>query len=331
MKNTLSVTKWQRSILVPALLCAVLSAALVRSWTLSFLFLLPLGFMAGAYNNAGAWLSWAAASALNGIVSAIPHLRSGSPGWGFGFLFFAVMSLGFTWIMAGGSKANIRALYRFIAAGAAGAVMLLLNLRALGESTAFQELVKAQVEMLISMYSSQADAVRSSLLENSLTTENLIGFINQFFLRGGALVSCLLFFFASREAALVLTRLVYKRERGAALRDFHAPSGTIWALSLSLGAVLVFRGIGLAVMETLAWNSLALCGIIYLAQGAGIVLHKLGGRPLVARFIFCVLAIVLVFSPGINALALGVLLLLGIAENWLPLRAAKTDAKGLSD
>jgi hypothetical protein len=328
MKYTLPVTEGQKSILVPALLCAVLSAALMRSGALSLLFLLPLGFMAGVYNNAGIWLSWVAALAFNGIISAIPHLRTGSSGWGYGFLFFAAESLGFTWIMAGGSRINIRTLYRFIIAGAAGAVMLLLNLRALGENAAFQELMKTQVEALVSAYSSSAgaDAVRRSLLENSLTAENLIGFINQFFLRGGALASCFLFFFVSREAAVALARLVRQRKQGVALRDFHAPPGTIWALSLSLGAVLVFRSIGLSAMEILAWNSLVLCGIIYLAQGAGIVLHKLGGRPPAARFVFGIFIIVLVFSPGINALALGVLLFLGIAENWLPLRAAKTDA-----
>jgi hypothetical protein len=326
MKYTLPVPEGQRSILVPALLCAVLSAALVRSGAFSLLFLLPLGFMAGAYNSAGIWLSWAAALALNGIISIIPHLRSGSSGWGFGFLFFAVMSLGFTWIMAGGSRINIRTLYRFTFAGAAGAFIFLLNLRALGENAAFRELVKAQAEVMLSAYSSQADAVRRSLLENALTAENLIGFINQFFSKGGAFASCLLFFFVSREAAMVLARLVGRRKQAIALRGFHAPSGTIWALSLSLGAVLVFRGIGLSVMEIIAWNSLALCGIIYLAQGAGIVLHKMGGRPPAARFVFVVLISVLVFSPGINTLALGVLLFLGIAENWLPLRAAKTDA-----
>jgi hypothetical protein len=37
------------------------------------------------------------------------------------------------------------------------------------------------------------------------------------------------------------------------------------------------------------------------------------------------LVILLVFSPGINAAALGVLVLLGIAENWVPFRAPKPD------
>jgi hypothetical protein len=327
MKYELPVPEGQRSILVPALLCAVLSAVLMRSGALSLLFLLPLGFMAGAYNNAGTWLSWMAALVFNGIISAIP-LRAGSSGWGFGFLFFAAESLGFAWIMAGGSIANIRTLYRFIVAGAAGALLFLVNLRALGENAAFQELMKTQAELLVSAYSSQggADAVRRSLLENALTAENLIEFIKQFFLRGGALASCFLFFFVSREAALALARLVRKRKQGAVLGDFHAPPGTIWALSLSLGSVLVFRSIGLSAMEILAWNFLTLCGIIYLAQGAGIVLYKMGGRPPAARLIFGVLIIVLAFSPGINVVALGVLLFLGIAENWLPLRVAKTDA-----
>jgi hypothetical protein len=45
----------------------------------------------------------------------------------------------------------------------------------------------------------------------------------------------------------------------------------------------------------------------------------------IARFIFNVLIIIVIFSPGINTIALAALFFLGIAENWLPLRAPKQD------
>jgi hypothetical protein len=41
------------------------------------------------------------------------------------------------------------------------------------------------------------------------------------------------------------------------------------------------------------------------------------------RLFFNVLIILLIFSPGINAFVLVGMILLGIAENWVPLRTPK--------
>jgi hypothetical protein len=97
--------------------------------------------------------------------------------------------------------------------------------------------------------------------------------------------------------------------------------------SAGLALVLLSRIFKTAVIETAAWNILVICAMIYLAQGAGIVFFILARRkiPPVSRFLVNLLAVVIFLSPGINAFALAVLILLGIAENWLPLRAVKTN------
>jgi hypothetical protein len=98
-------------------------------------------------------------------------------------------------------------------------------------------------------------------------------------------------------------------------------------LSFSLLAILLFRILNITVLETVAWNVLVICVMLFLAQGGGVALFMMSRRmlPPVMRFLLNVLIIVLFFSPGINALVLGALVLLGIAENWVPFRASKLD------
>ncbi|MDR2480534.1 MAG: YybS family protein, partial [Treponema sp.] len=115
---------------------------------------------------------------------------------------------------------------------------------------------------------------------------------------------------------------------GAELAVFHAPPKTIWVLSLALAGILLGNVLKAAVLEIAAWNVLIVSVMLFLAQGGGIVLYTLTRRslPPLSRFFSNVLLIVVIFSPGINVLALGALVLLGIAENWLPLRAAASGA-----
>jgi hypothetical protein len=82
---------------------------------------------------------------------------------------------------------------------------------------------------------------------------------------------------------------------------------------------------GIEAVEIAGWNILALCGILYLAQGGGIALYFLIKLPPLLRIAANVGAILMLFSPGINALFLGSLTLVGIAENWFPLRVPKKE------
>jgi hypothetical protein len=238
------------------------------------------------------------------------------------------MSLGFTWILAGG---GIRSAYRFILASVAGALTLLIITRTSMNDPFFMALIRSQAELLASASASlsEADAVKRSVMEYLLSPEKVAELILFISLRGAVLVSCFFMFFINRQAALIIA-LIFRRGRPASflpLTDFHVPSFTIWVLSLSFPVILLSRLVNLEFTEIAAWNILIICAILFLAQGGGIALFTLTRRamPPFLRLLGNFLIILVIFSPGINALALAALVLLGIAENWLPLRAVKTD------
>jgi uncharacterized protein YybS (DUF2232 family) len=133
-------------------------------------------------------------------------------------------------------------------------------------------------------------------------------------------------FFVNRQISLALARIFRGRERGAGMRFFHVPAFLIWVLSSSLLLVLLSRAGGLEIPEILAWNILTFCSILYFAQGVGIIQYFLTG-PVVSpfrRMLISVVLIILLFSFGINAIILGLIILLGIAENWVSFRRPKT-------
>jgi hypothetical protein len=242
------------------------------------------------------------------------------------------MALGFTWIMAEGTNRavpRIRTMYRFIVAALVGASMFLLIAYVSRNSTGFAALIRSQAELLSSVYisSSGADAARRSFLERILTPEKVMEAINVVALRGGALAAAFFMLFINRQAALSLAWIFRRRRCGQSLSGFHVPANAIWVLSLSLAIILLSKIIKAEILEIAAWNILVLCAILFLAQGGGIAVFSLTRRPMppMLRFLCNILIIVVILSPGINTAVLGLLILLGIAENWLPLRAPKQD------
>ncbi|MDR1586506.1 MAG: hypothetical protein LBS57_03515 [Treponema sp.] len=332
-----------RIALIPALVCAVLSVGLMRSGIVSFFFLVPLGFGALAYNRAGAWFSFASAAILNVAVSlvfALSYRVSPAGAW-LDILYYTVMTFGFTWICTGVFPAKtegfgkplfrIRTAYRFILASLAGSLCFLLIGYATRNSSGLSAVIRSQAEALSSLYisSSGTDAARRSFLEHVLTPDNIVEFMRIIALRGAALVSCFFMFFISRQISLSLVRILRRRRPAEAqsLWKFHVPPYTIWVLSISLALILLSNLAKAEIAEIAAWNILVICVILFLAQGGGIALYNFKYRPIppLGRMIINVLIIIMIFSPGINALALGMLVLLGIAENWLPLRAPVKD------
>jgi hypothetical protein len=322
------------ALFIPALVCAVASAVFIRTGFLSFFFLVPLGYAAVAYNGAAAWLSSVSALLIySGLaLSTALYYRAGFGGMGIDILRFAALALGFTWIMADGNRgggARIRAAYRFIIAAAAGALVFLLMIFTGPGKAAFAALVSSQAELLSSVYisASGADAARRSFLEHALSPERVIQLLAGIALRGGALVSAFFMLFVNRQIALAAAWMFRRRRPARNLFSFHAPVNAIWVLSLSLAVILAARLAKAEIPEIAAWNVLTVCVILFLAQGMGIIHFTLVRRPMPPgiRFILNVLIIAVVLSPGINTIALAGLVLLGIAENWLPLRVVKTD------
>jgi hypothetical protein len=204
---------------------------------------------------------------------------------------------------------------------------LALALYSAGDDQGLRALFRPQAEMLAAMYAnaSGADEVLRSLTEHYMTADAILNVLQSVALRGGMVVSCAALFAASRQLSLVIAALVRRKRFGGSLAGFHVRPECVWALSFSLLAIVAGLNFGIAPLEIAGWNILVLCGILYLAQGGGIAVFFLGRLPPGMRFALNLGFLALILSPGINAIFLGALILLGIAENWAPFRAQKSD------
>jgi hypothetical protein len=303
----------------------------MRSGFLSFFFLTPLGYAAVTHNSA--WLAFSLAAIINAVFSLVARLiyRYGMNGLWIDIFYFTFLSLLFVWIMAGnGIPPRMRSVFRFILASVAGALFVIIFVLGGKNGSEFADLVRPQAEYLSSVIVSSAgsDAVKLSFLQRVLTPENVMETIKNAALRGGALAGVFFMFFANRQTAIAAARILKKGGRQEKpLSAFYAPSNTIWVFSSSLAAILLARMIKAGTLEILAWNALVVCGILFLAQGAGITAFFLARRMAAFRLLANVLIILLIFSPGVNIAALAALLLLGIAEIWLPIRAANINGQ----
>lgn len=319
----------------PGLLSALVSLFLLRSGLLGMFFLVPLGFTACLRGRMAAWGGFVFAVLLNVLfVLGIALFLGRSFAEFFPDLgYFFLMVLVFTWLMAppaaGPRILRVRAAYRLILGALAAG---LLGIRFItGDSAGLGAFVRSQAELLSSLLvdSAGGDAVRRSLLEQELNPQRIMAVFNMVLLRGGILASSMFILFISRQLSLALAAFAARR-RGAgvpvkSLGDFHVPPFFIWVFSLSLGGILLFRLGGLSAAETILWNLLTICALAYLAQGFGIVRFFLSRRQMPApmRFLLNLGILLAILSPGINMAALVLLMLLGIAEYWLPLRRAQ--------
>lgn len=321
--------------LLPAVLGAGVSLALARSGVLAFLFLIPLGFLAFSYEPPSAWAAAAFAALGNLFLTLFSVLlREGGLGEALWYiLYFSVMALVFVWIAAppqtGPPFLRIPAAYRLLVGAAAGALTFLPLLYAAGEGTALSAFIRSQAEAAAALYNSSvsSDVVQQSLSQQYLNADSILAILGAVVIRGGALFSCVLLLFLSRQAALLVSSLFRRRRMNGNITGFHTPPVLIWVLSFSLLAVLLGLNFNIAPLEIGAWNILTLCGILYLAQGGGILAFLLTrmSMPPLLRIALNILVFMVIFSPGINTAALGALVLLGIAENWVPFRAPKSD------
>jgi hypothetical protein len=335
----------RKSLLVPVLVCAALSIVIIRTGFFSLFFLVPVGFCAAAFGPAAAWSSFLFAALGNamlsvgfsihyGLTNAVPA-GAGLADAGLEALFFAVLALGFTWIMAGNppyvlnSIPRARTASRFIAAAIAGSVVLLGMIYSVGKNENFIALARSQIEAISSglIASSTTDPLQQEAMERMFVPDKIIETMFSISFRGGVMISMFFLFFISRQAAFILARLIMKKQANASgdLIFFHVPKKSIWVFSICLLVIVACSVFSLKHIEIAAWNILMICAIMFLAQGGGIVLHYLSRRPVSApmRLLCALLFVFLVFSPGINLAAVAALVLLGIAENWLPLRVSR--------
>jgi hypothetical protein len=325
---------------LPVLIGAVACVFSAHFRLFGFLYLLPLGVMAAGYGFRAAWrcLFWAVIG--NGIWSAGTAIFSSLP-WdqtAWSIAYFSLIAAAFTWMMAPSLKnaselpgknplARVPGVYRFVIASCVAALLFLPMIASLRQDAAFGAFIRAQVEALSALYttSAGADVVEKSLLEQYLTPDFMLETLVSIALRGGVAASCMAFFFINRQIALALVWVFRRIRGGGTLAGFHTPQFFIWALSFSLLAILGGKKWGIVPLEIAAWNGLVICGILYLAQGGGIVVYFItrANFPPFMRLLLSFLLFFLIISPGINAVLLGGLILLGIAENWASFRTPK--------
>ena len=318
---------------IPVLISAFVSVGCSRIGFFGFFFLVPLGIVAFGYDLRTFWLAAALTLFTNIVWGGITLLRGYDPGdVGTDIFYFSAMVVLFGWTVAppvsGPRFLRIRTAYRFTLGSLIGAWAFFPLLAVLRNNAGFYAFIKAQLEVINSLYaaSGEADMVRRSFLEQ-LTPDVLLEYLEFILIRGGGAASWALFFFISREAALMFTGIIRHKRPGGNLSGFHVEPGIIWVLSGSLLAVLLGTWAKIAPLEIAAWNILTLCGILYLAQGGGILLFFLNrfAVPRALRLALNVILLLMLFNPGIGPFILVILIFLGIAENWAPFRAQKSD------
>lgn len=319
----------------PPIIGAVASVVLARTGFMSLFFLLPLGILAFRVSP---WAAWTAALfAVLGNFAAASVLALMFPETRFGFLadggYTSAAMLAFVWVAVpsrrGPQQLRLRTVYRISLAAFFVSLCLIPIVAAARQDEGLFSFVRRQAELLAELYARQsgADVVERSLAERFITADSLLAAMGYISLRGAAVVSHWLFLGISLQLSRRIARMSGSAVPWGRIQDFRLDNTAIWFLSASLLAVLGGSVLKVEFLEIPGWNILVLCILIFGVQGCGIVLHGLGrpgiprGLRVMARFLIILVAL----SPGINAFAAGVLVLLGIAETWLPLRVPYTN------
>jgi hypothetical protein len=295
---------------------AAASIFCIRTGFFSFFFLFPLGLTAFFGGVKAAWAGGILAVAGNIFISLwMQANRPVNPvllQWS--ILYYSAMVLVFTWINAPpGNFLRLEIPYR-MAVGAVLCTVLMgpvfLSISSMNDSI----LYRLMVDQLASL---------NSELSGIPDAEQLISSMVYTGLRGGILIFCMVFWWINRQIAAGIVRIVKHLPAGGNPIAFHVPFFFIWIFSLALGTVLLGKIMELELLEIGGWNILVLSGILYLIQGGIIGFQFLLKLPPLMRILINVGIILLLFIPGINMAVLGLLVVLGIAENWVPFRAPK--------
>ena len=304
-----------------AIVGAAASVACFRSGYLIVLFLLPLAFSAFLGNAKTAWAAGILATVLNFLVLLWFFLYLGENlfllQWN--ALYYSVMVLVFTWINVplGRYWEKKEVPFRMTAGAAFCVVLFIPVFLFIMQNSRLLFVIGRQLETI--------GSVSSSPGQSYPTTEELVSSMIYMILRGGIALSCLVFWWINRQIALLISRLLRRSQvyHSGTIINFRAPFFFVWVISLSLGAILLGRVSKIELLEIGGWNILILSATLFLVQGGSILMHFLVRFPPLPRIIINVGIIFLFFRPKINVAILGLLVLLGIMENWVPFRAPK--------
>ena len=318
---------FNRRILIPAIIGAGICVLFLRSGFLVFIFLVPLGFLARRFDYRVVWISAILAVLLNMIIIA-----GSSTGVSFrlGILdiaFFSSLVFIFSWITAPPPflRFNIPGSGRMVVGSSLGALLFIGIFFHLMANPDFLDQITYLTSLLLPVYSSSGAEVSGNMLVDRVSMEAILDIMISVMLRGGSLFTCVFILFVSRHFGFFLARLTLREKRKPVFLTFHVLPVVIWVLSGSL-ILLVFTSVtGLRTPEILLWNILLLCAMMYLAQGLGIIQFFLArpSTPPFLKLLFIFVFLVLIFNPVLYSVLLAGIVLLGIAENWIPFRVSK--------
>jgi len=315
---SMPVTSIWRSTVLPVLVGAVVCAALAWSVYLGPLFLIPIGVLAFRYPLRISILGGLLATVFSFFIYSAPSFAF----WPYTFYFGASIAI-LIWTIR---FSGLRLSYRLIIASIAGTLALGPIVWSLLRDPAVMELFKQQTKAVISMYeqASSADVVQRSIIEQQMTPEGILKSIEFLGLRGVAVAFHMVFFFFSWQVAQFFSRSTQRR---ISFIQFHVVPAVIWVVSVSLVFVLAGTAFSIPPLEIAGWNMATLALFLYLAQGIGVFQFRTLRfyRFPLGRFMVNFVTLLILFSPGINAIALGSLVILGIVENWVPLRVLKSN------
>ena len=314
--------------LITILICAGLSVIFLRFGFLSFFYLVPVGF--AVIVTGSIWIPFFSAAGLNIIVDFISRsfLQNASRHTAetpmqfdgnssktlIEIFYFSSMFLLFVWII--GAK-KPRTVYRLLAGSAAGAVVFVLLIY----KTDFFSYLHEFIEELNAQFAEGDNSINPALLA-LIPADKMTELFNVVLLRGAALFSVLFIFYINRHIAYIFVALIKKRKEDKPLTEFFAPQNSVWALSGALVSILIANFLKIELLEILAWNVFVIYATIFLAQGAGILTHLLYRRSAGFRLGALVFFVIVLFSP-LSMAAFVMLFLLGIIENWIPIRRKK--------
>lgn len=318
--------------IAPVLIGAGASVLMARTLPVSPFFLVPLG-VAALLGSRRTGFAVAALAVLFNFAAVV--LSAGAAVFAEPFAlasdtaYFAVLVVSFSWAAGrddeAGRPRRLGGGARLIASSVLSTVVLFGVLLAARRNEAVVEFFKVQAAAVADAFKAAAgaDVVQKSLLERELTAEAVVKTFSDIVVRG-ALVGHVIFFGVSLRIARMVAafRRPSLRSIGGFLLYRNAPY-LVWLLIASLLGVVGAERLGGEAAIALSWNVMLLCVLLYAAQGAAVVMYNLSrpGIPALVRSMIVFAAVLIVFRPGINAAVAVALAVVGVAENWLPLRA----------
>lgn len=242
---------------------------------------------------------------------------------------FSLLIILFAWIIAppqkGPSFLRVRTSIRLVISSCVLLSVCIPIAYSFLQNEAFYQSFLSHLESILSIMPfdiKSSDAVDQSLIERYLTPDVIAR--NMFFLglRGGALASIMVFLFLNRQISLAVTTLIRGTSPSPGLSHLKIKISFIWLLSFSILSLLVSFLVKWEILEIIAWNIFVICVMVYAAQGFGIVLFLLQRRgfPRGLRILLNLLFIFMIFRFSVMMVFLALMTILGIIENWVPLR-----------